>query len=93
MARKPRQDDPSRAGRLARAELEQTEAAFLRVREDLLERIAASTPAQSAERETAYQAIWVLGRVREALMAAAQQASLDEYQAIVDGVINVRSER
>lgn len=80
--------DAGRKGRAARAELEATEAAFLKVREDLLERIAATAPAQKEERETAYHAIWVLGRVREALIAAATQADLEDYQAAIDKVTN-----
>lgn len=86
MAKKPKQD-ASRMGRLAKIELEQTEHAFTRVREDLLERIAATTPAQREEREVAYMAIFVLGRVKEALTAAAQQADLDEYQKTIDEVM------
>jgi len=87
MARRPKQDS-GRAGRIARVELEQTEAAFLQVREDLLERIAATAPAQKEERELAYLGLWLLGRVRDALVAAANQAPLDEYQKTLNQVMN-----
>ena len=78
--------DPGRYGRLARVELEATEEAFARVRNDLLERIAATTPAQKEERETAYMAVFVLGRVREALVQAAANVPLEQYQQAIEQV-------
>lgn len=90
MARAPKKQppDPSRMGRTARAELESFGFAFERVREDLLERIAATAPAQQEERETAYMAIWLLGRVRDAVVSAANQAPMDEYEKTLAQVMN-----
>lgn len=90
MARRPKKPtpDPSRLGRTARAELESFGFAFEHVREDLLERIAATAPAQKEERETAYMAIWLLGRVRDAVIAAANQAPLEDYEKLLSQVMN-----
>lgn len=55
-------------GYRARRELDETEDAFLAVREELLEAIAASTPNEAEGRERLYMAVWALGRVRSMLI-------------------------
>lgn len=70
-------------GLAAKAEYERTEDAFLAVREELLEAIAASVPTDSAGRERLYAAIWVLGRARDMLIQQINDGAMADHAASV----------
>jgi len=67
----------------AAAELQQTEAAFARLRAAMVEELLASPVAQGALRETLYLGVQVLDGVRRALHEAVSAGEVANYRALL----------
>ena len=72
-----------RSAARAAAELEQTEAAFGRLRGAMVAELLASRVSQGALRETLYLGVQVLDGVRAALHEAVSAGDLADYRALL----------
>lgn len=74
-------------GRAALREYAELDKAFDRVRVGLLERIASTKLGEADVREQLYLSIGALTLVREALLTAASDATMDEHQKTLQKVM------